>query len=70
MADAIILGLYLSNHVSYLHSWVLTEARQVKRHTPGERGGWGGTMEAQLELGQDSPQHHPITNSTLGLSSI
>lgn len=45
LADAIILGLYLHNHISHLHSWVLTEARQVKRHTLGDK-----TMEAHLEL--------------------
>lgn len=45
LADAIILGLYLHNHISHLHSWVLTEARQVKHHTRGDK-----TMEAHLEL--------------------
>lgn len=45
LADAIILGLYLHNHISHLHSWVLTEARQVKHHTRG-----GKTMEAHQEL--------------------
>ncbi len=45
LADAVILGLYLHNHISYLHSWVLTEARQAKHHTRGDK-----TMEAHLEL--------------------
>lgn len=45
LADAIIVGLYLHNHISHLHSWVLTEARQVKHHTRGDK-----TMEAHLEL--------------------
>lgn len=45
LADAIMLGLCLHNHISYLHSWVLTEARQVKHHTRGDK-----TMEAHLEL--------------------
>lgn len=57
LADAIILGLYLHNHISHLHSWVLTEARQVKHHTRG-----GKTMEAHLELRpglSSAPCHYP-----------
>lgn len=46
LADAIILGLYLHNHISRLRSWVLTEARQVKRCTRGDK-----TTRAHLELG-------------------
>ena len=41
LADAIILGLYLHNHISHLHSWVLTEARQVKHHTRGGQNDGG-----------------------------
>ena len=66
LADAIILGLYLHNHISHLHSWVLTEARQVKHRTRGDR-----TMEAHLELrpGLSSAPCHYQKN-TAGLSSI
>lgn len=41
MADAIILGLYLHNRISHLHSWVLTGARQVKHHAQGDKNDWG-----------------------------
>lgn len=56
LADAIILGLCLHNHISYLHSWVLTEARQVKHHTRGDK-----TMEPHLELRPglySAPRHY------------
>lgn len=56
LADAIILGLYLHNHISHLHSWVLTEARQVKHHTRGDK-----TMEAHLEFRpglSSAPRHY------------
>lgn len=56
LADAIILGLYLHNHISHLHSWVLTGARQVKHHTLGDK-----TMEAHLEFGpglSPAPRHY------------
>lgn len=56
LADAIIPGLYLHNHISHLHSWALTEARQVKHHTPGDK-----TTEAHLELRpglSSAPRHY------------
>lgn len=60
MADAIILGLYLDSHISHLHSWVLTGARQVKHRTRGGQNDRGppGAVGPRLSSAPGHYQKH------------